>query len=68
MPSLTYSLKNNKICRVTGETSLQGGAPKGQIPNHRDETLRQKDCNSTKSWKALAFRFCSGSDTDGENP
>jgi len=27
------------------------GAPKGQVPIDRKETLRQKDCNLADSWK-----------------
>jgi hypothetical protein len=40
---------------VTGETSIPlygRGAPKGQLPTGRNETLRQKDCNLIQSWKA----------------
>jgi len=41
---------NNR--QVTGETpDRKGGAPKGQVPTSRNETLRQKDCNFVQSWK-----------------
>jgi hypothetical protein len=52
---------------VTGETpDPMRGAPKGQIPISRNETLRQKDCNSYKSWKDSALGKVERRNTEGD--